>query len=100
MGEACDLISVPFLQRFPEPAVGMRSESSRNLQRRFGPNATCDVYCLCKIIPGCLDELKSLACLSVICQLQSMDAGWYGMLSFSSWNMLEHHCGESEFGKN
>ena len=51
VGKACQIIEVFFLQRFPEPAVGVKSENSR--ERRLGLDTSCDVKFLCKTEKKC-----------------------------------------------
>lgn len=65
VGKACQIIEVFFLQRFPEPAVGVKSENSR--ERRLGLDTSCDVKFLCKTVLGCLSELNLLTFLQVTC---------------------------------
>lgn len=84
--------------------MGIRSGSSRTLQRIRGPNATCDVYFLCKIVLGSLAELV-MGVSSSQWPATKHEAGWYGVFSrglaqFTLWNVLEHRRGGSAFGKN
>lgn len=87
VGKACRIIEVFFLQRFPEPAVGVKSENSR--ERRLGLDTSCDVNFLCKTVLGCLSELNLLTFLQVTYHFSKGKKAW--MLGIMECSRLSYH---------